>query len=126
MNSGFLAENNETRDKIVIKVHLDENDYLHDIKLGLINQPHNFHTFNLSPNFKPKNTYEMICWCRYVCFDESQAYLVILKNQTIIEAKKAHTKRGLPIEQFNEENIFRGTECQVISIENERMVLKKI
>ena len=77
---------------------LDEKDYLYNIKLGLLNQQHDFHTFSISADFKPKNTYELVCWCRYVCFDETQAYLVILKNQTIAEAKKAHIKLGLPIE----------------------------
>jgi sulfur relay (sulfurtransferase) DsrC/TusE family protein len=80
LNSGYLAENNETRNKVVVKMSLDEEDELHNIKLNLINQTNNYHTFNLSPNFKLKNTYEMICWCRYVCFDESQAYLVILRS----------------------------------------------
>lgn len=67
-----------------MKVSLDESDELHNIKLGMINQSHNYHTFSLSPNFKFENTYEMICWCRYVCFDESQAHLVILRSQTMV------------------------------------------
>ena len=94
IKSGFIADDNEKNNTIPIDVGLDTSDPNFKVKLELISQPEPYQNFILTKSFTVKSTCEFFSWCRYITYNEDQAFLVLAKTQALQEANTKMKARG--------------------------------
>lgn len=128
IKSGFIAENNEENNSVPIIAELDVQDPNFKMKLELINQAEIAQNFVLNQSFIVKSTCEFFSWCRYIVYDEDQAFLVLARTQAIQQANTKMAQQGMTPEEQEKykDQIFKARDFQPISMKNEKAALKKV
>lgn len=101
MSSGFLADNNRANNKFTMNVELDKEDPLYGVKLELINADEISQSFNIRESIIHSDTFDLISWLRYSCYNEEQAYLVLARTQAINTAQEKYLNQNKNLEGFD-------------------------
>lgn len=114
LNYGFIVENNDANE-VPIKIVLEEDDPLYDVKLKLVGYT-SVKTIRVSEDLTEKN---MVHFFSYLRFVEFAGNPMTLYNYQFQQPPKK-------TEDDDDENVFQGTNIPPMSIENEKKVLAKI